>query len=347
MKTLRLIAASQFELQDVPLPELGPEDVLVQVRAVGICGSDVHGMDGSSGRRIPPITMGHEASGVIESVGSAVTEWAVGDRVTFDSTVYCGSCWYCNRGEINLCDNRMVLGVSCGDYRRHGAFAEFVDIPQRILYRIPEGVSFEQAAFVEPVSIAVHAVNRSGAGLGDSAVVVGTGMIGLLIVQVLRAAGVTNIIAVDLDPDKLALAEEFGASAGLIAGEGLVEEIRKRTNGRGADHAFEVVGAEAPFRTSVECVRKGATVTLVGNLSPEVTFPMQWAVTRELTILGSCASAGEYPACLDLIATKKIDVDRMISEKIGLAEGADAFERLHAGESGLLKVILLPLQESL
>jgi len=119
MKTLRLIAASTFELQDVPLPELGPEDVLVQVRAVGICGSDVHGMDGSSA-----ITMGHEASGVIESVGSAVTDWVVGDRVTFDSTVYCGSCWHCNRGEINLCDNRMVLGVSCGDYRRHGAFAE-------------------------------------------------------------------------------------------------------------------------------------------------------------------------------------------------------------------------------
>jgi len=190
----------------------------------------------------------------------------------------------------------------------------------------------------------VHAVNRSGAGLGDSAVVVGTGMIGLLIVQVLRAAGVTNIIAVDLDPDKLTLAEEFGASAGLIAGEGLVQEIRKRTGGRGADHAFEVVGAEAPFRTSVESVRKGATVTLVGNLSPEVTFPMQWAVTRELNILGSCASSGEYPACLDLIATKKINVDRMISEKIGLAEGAGAFERLHEGSSGLLKVILLPAE---
>lgn len=299
-------------------------------------------MDGSSGRRIPPITMGHEASGIISAVGTAVEDWTPGDRVTFDSTVYCGNCWYCNRGDINLCDERMVLGVSCDDYRRHGAFAEYVDVPQRILYRIPDGVTFEQAAFAEPLSIAVHAVKRSGAGLGDSAVVVGTGMIGLLIVQVLRAAGVTNIIAVDLAADKLALACAFGASEGLLAGAGTVEAIRQITHGRGADHAFEVVGADASFRTSLEGVRKGGKVTLVGNLSPEVVFPMQWVVTRELTILGSCASCGEYPACLDLIATGKIDVDRMMSEKIGLEEGPAAFARLRAGEDGLLKVILKP-----
>lgn len=341
MKTLRLVEYNRFEVQDVSPPEIGDNDVLVQIRAVGICGSDVHGMDGSTGRRIPPITMGHEAAGVITQTGSAVTEWAIGDRVTFDSTVYCGTCWYCRRGEINLCDERKVLGVSCETYRRHGAFAEYVDIPQHILYRLPDTISFEHAAFVEPVSIAAHAVKRSGAGLGDSAVVVGTGMIGLLMVQVLRAAGCTTIIAVDLAKDKLALAHQLGATHCVHAGSDAANEITAIT-GRGADHAFEVVGTAAPLRTALECVRKGATVTLVGNLSPTTDFPLQLAVTRELDIKGSCASRGEYPACLELIASGSIDVESLLSQRASLDEAPQLFDRLHAGEAGLLKVILQP-----
>src|SRR5262245_40500816 len=122
MKALVLTEYKKFELQDVPVPELGGSDVLVRVKACGICGSDVHGMDGSSGRRRPPIIMGHEAAGVIERVGQGVSSWHVGDRVTFDSTIYCGECSYCRAGQINLCNNRRVLGVSCEDYRQHGAF---------------------------------------------------------------------------------------------------------------------------------------------------------------------------------------------------------------------------------
>ena len=128
------------------------------MRACGICGSDVHGMDGSTGRRIPPLIMGHEAAGEIAEVGAGVSGWKPGDRVTFDSTIYCGRCWHCLRGEVNLCDERRVLGVSCAEYRRDGAFAEFVAVPERILYRLPDDLSFEQAAMVEAVSVAVHAV---------------------------------------------------------------------------------------------------------------------------------------------------------------------------------------------
>ncbi|NQT36871.1 MAG: alcohol dehydrogenase catalytic domain-containing protein, partial [Planctomycetes bacterium] len=206
MKALVLTETNRLELQDVPEPELGPEDVLIEVRAVGICGSDVHGMDGSTGRRQPPIVMGHEAAGVIARVGEAVDDWAPGDRVTFDSTIYCGRCAFCRDGQINLCDNRRVLGVSCDDYRRHGAFAQFVAVPRHIVYRLPEGLSFERAAMVEPLSIAFHAVNITPITLGDTAVVVGTGMIGLLAVEALRAAGCGRIFAVDLDQNKLDLA---------------------------------------------------------------------------------------------------------------------------------------------
>ena len=127
----------ELELADMPKPEIGAGDVLVRVKACGICGSDVHGFDGSSGRRIPPLVMGHEAAGIVAETGASVRGLREGDRVTFDSTVSCGACFYCRRGDINLCDNRQVLGVSCGEYRRHGAFAEFVAIPQHIAYRVP------------------------------------------------------------------------------------------------------------------------------------------------------------------------------------------------------------------
>ena len=343
MKALVLKEYRRFAVEDFAVPDLPPGEVLVRVRACGICGSDVHGMDGSSGRRIPPIVMGHEAAGEIAKIGSGVTGWKTGDRVTFDSTIYCGGCWYCRRGKINLCENRRVLGVSCGEYRRHGAFAEFVAVPQRILYRLPDNLSFEQAAMVEAVSIAVHAVKRTPLSEDASVVVVGTGMIGLLVVQVLRATGCKQIIAIDLEEDKLRLAKKLGATHTIKAEEAdLPGKIRALTDGRGADAAFEVVGLPQTVKTAIESVRKGGSVTLVGNLKPQVDLPLQAVVTRELTLIGTCASAGEYPECLDLIASGKINVTEFISATPPLEEGARWFERLYAGEKGLMKVLLKP-----
>mgnify|MGYP005844602023 CR=1 FL=1 len=343
MKALMLKEYRHLEYSDYPEPEIGPEEVLLAVRATGICGSDIHGYDGSSGRRIPPLIMGHETSGVIARVGEHVTDWKVGDRVTCDSTVYCGVCFYCRRGEINLCENRRVLGVSTGEYRRHGAFAEFVAVPQHILYRLPEGVTFEQATMVEPLSIAFHAVRITPIDVNDSAVVVGSGMVGLLVIQALRIAGCGQIIAIDLDPDRLSQACQLGADAGFLSSDQeLIRKVIDMTQGRGADHAFEVVGITPAVKTAVHCVRKGATVTLVGNLSPEVELPLQAVVTREITLYGSCASAGEIPACLDMLARGKVNVDALISATAPLSEGAAWFDRLYNREPGLMKVILKP-----
>ena len=219
MKALVLTAYNHLEVQDWQPPAVGDDEVLLRVAACGICGSDIHGMDGSTGRRQPPIIMGHEAAGTVAEVGGDVTAWKPGDRVTFDSTVYCGTCWFCRRGEINLCDNRRVLGVSCGDYRRHGAFAEFVAVPQHILVRLPDGVSFRHAAMIEPLSIAFHAVRRTRLALGDTAVVVGAGMIGLLVIQALRASGCGRIIAVDVDRQRLDAARKLGATESLASDE--------------------------------------------------------------------------------------------------------------------------------
>ncbi len=342
MKALVLTGPRHFDYADVPMAEPSDDEVLVEVRACGICGSDVHGMDGSTGRRRPPVVMGHEAAGVIAQVGAGVSGWAEGERVTFDSTVSCGRCWYCRTGQVNLCDERRVLGVSCQEYRRDGAFAEYVAVPARILYRLPDGLSFEPAALLETLSVAVHAVRRAGVSPGDTAAVVGTGMVGLLVVQVLRAYGCERVIGVDLDAGRLALAERFGADPVSGDAEAVATAVQERTGGAGADLAIEVVGVSAAVQTAIASVRKGGRVGLVGNLSALVELPLQAAVTRELTLYGSCASSGEYPECIELLSSGQVDVGPLISAVAPLSEGAGWFERLYSGAPGLMKVVLQP-----
>jgi len=344
VKALLLTAPSQLELVEAPQPQPATDEVLVRVRACGICGSDIHGWDGSTGRRRPPLIMGHEAAGEIAAVGVAVSGWSVGDRVTFDSTIYCGACAPCRSGRVNLCENRRVLGVAPVEYRQDGAFAEYVKLPARILYRLPERITFPQAAMVEPVSIAVHAVQRVKVRPTDSAIVVGSGMIGLFVIQVLRWAGARRIIAVDLEPKRLALARELGATDTIQSDKvDVPREVARRTGGDGADLAFEVVGISPTLQLAIACLRKGGSAVLVGNLAAKTDFPLQAVVTRELSLFGTCSSAGEYPLCLDLISRGVVRVDPMISATAPLQDGIEWFRRLSAPGGGqYMKVILQP-----
>jgi L-iditol 2-dehydrogenase len=343
MKALLLSEYSKLAIAEMPTPKVGDDEVLVRVRACGICGSDIHGYDGSTGRRIPPIVMGHEAAGIIERVGAAVKDFHSGDRVTFDSTVSCGRCDYCKRGRVNLCDSRMVLGVSCSEYRRHGAFAEYVSVPARILYRLPESFPFEHAALIEALSVAVHAVQRKVPSPDAQVLVVGCGMIGLLVIQVLRHKGCRSIIAIDVDQGRRALAERVGATRTIDAKDpDTTAAVRALTDGRGVDVGFEAVGRAETLLTATESLRKGGTVVLIGNLAPRVELPLQEVVTRELSLLGSCASSGEYPGCIDLLSRGVVDVKPLISVTAPLDEGPAWFERLHRGGERLMKVILQP-----
>jgi L-iditol 2-dehydrogenase len=343
MKALLLSRYRQLEIADLPVPAAAPGEVLLRVAACGICGSDVHGYDGSSGRRIPPIVMGHEAAGTVAALGAGVTKFAVGDRVTFDSTVHCGACPYCLRGEINLCDRREVLGVSCGDYRRAGAFAEFIAVPEHIVYRMPADLSFEEAAMLEAVAVAVHAVSLTPVAPGASALVVGAGMIGLLILQVLRAEGCDRVFVADIDGSRLRAAQNAGATDVFsAAASDFVAEIVRRSGGAGVDVAIEAVGRSETVNAAIQCVRKGGAVTLVGNIAPEVGFPLQRVVTGQLRIQGSCASAGEYPRAMELISSGAVNVKPLISAVAPLEDGPAWFERLYAHEPNLLKVVLAP-----
>lgn len=343
MKALVLREYKKLSLENIAQPTPGPGEVLVRVQACGICGSDVHGWDGSTGRRIPPLVMGHEAAGIVADVGDNVAGFEKGDRITFDSTISCGACFFCQRGQINLCDNRQVLGVSCGEFKRAGAFAEFVLVPARICFRLPENLPFEKAALIEAISIGVHAVGITPIVIGDTAVIVGTGMIGLLTLQSARIAGCTKIIAVDVEDNKLATARKLGATHSLNAKNcDVAAEIRKLTGGRGADVALECVGATPTIVSAIESTRKGGTVTLVGNITPKIELPLQSVVTRQIRLQGSCASSGEYPACLDLLASGAIQVDPIISAVAPLDEGPQWFERLYNHEPNLMKVVLKP-----
>lgn len=343
MKALVLEEYNKLVYKDFPDPLVADDEVLVKVEAAGICGSDVHGMDGSTGRRIPPLVMGHEAAGTITALGNKVRGWEKGDRVTFDSTIYKLDDWYTRKGLYNLSDNRMVLGVSPGEYRRHGAFAEFMNVPQHILYKIPEGVTFTQAAMVEPVAVAAHALELTPLSLNDTAVVVGCGMIGLFVIQILRARGCGNIIAIDLEDEKLNLAGRLGADVGFNPRrDDIRNEVEKLSGGRGADVAFEVVGVSDTVKMAIASVRKGATVTLVGNLSATAEIPLQEVVTRQIRLQGSCAICGEYPAVLDMIARGEVNVDAILSAEAPLSEGALWFRRLYDKEAGLIKVVLKP-----
>ena len=343
MRALVHTAPLQFNLRDVPEPTPNDEEVLVRVKACGICGSDVHGYTGKTGRRIPPIIMGHEAAGVVEAVGRNVQNVTAGERITFDSTVYCNQCSACRQGRVNLCQNRKILGVSTPAFRRDGAMAEYVVVPWWITYRLPDAVSFEEAALIEPASVSLHAARITPIDVNDVVVVVGAGQIGLFAIQAVRVKGAGTIIALDMREERLTLARQLGADVTINPGTtNVAAEMRRAVGHPDADAVLEAVGTEASVQLAMDLTKLGGHVTLIGNVTPRVQVNLQDIVSRELTLRGSCAIAGEYRACLDMMAAGRIQAKPLISRIVPLAEGQAAFDALHRGDAGLMKIVLQP-----
>lgn len=343
MKALLYTKPYTFEFTDVPDPTAGDDDVLVRVKACGICGSDVAGHTGKTGRRLPPLVMGHEAAGVVERVGRNVAGLAPGDRICFDSTVYCNQCPACKEGRFNRCIKRQVLGVSVPDFKRNGAFAELLAVPHWICAKLPDNMSFVQAALLEPASIGMHAASRVPISKDDTVVIVGAGTIGLFILQAARLRGAGTVIASDPNDFRLGLARRVGAKVCINpAKTDLKNRVLEQTGGRGADVVFEAVGFAETFRQAVSIARTGGHIVAVGNLQKEVEFNLQELVSRELTFTGSYASSGEFRTCIDLIASGRIDVAPLVSEVLPLREGPAAFKRLLEAKENLLKIVLEP-----
>jgi L-iditol 2-dehydrogenase len=235
-----------------------------------------------------------------------------------------------------------VLGVSCGDYRRAGAFAEFIAVPARIVYRLPHDFVFSDAAMLEAVAVALHAVSLVPVPPGSSALVVGAGTIGVLVQQVLHAAGCARIFVTDVDDARLQQSRELGATAAITANEDFNDQLLGLTNGTGVDIAVEAVGNNEGVNTAIASVRKGGSIVLVGNISTQVTLPLQQVVTRQIRLQGSCASAGEYPRAIELLSTGAIRVKPLITAVAPLEDGPLWFERLYRREPNVMKVVLTP-----
>jgi L-iditol 2-dehydrogenase len=287
--------------------------------------------------------MGHEAAGIVEDMGRNVGGFEKGDRVCFDSTVYCNTCEACRKGFYNRCDKRQVLGVSIPSFKRHGAFAEYVAVPSWIVSKIPDRMSFVHAALLEPASIGTHAASRAPISASDTVLVMGAGTIGLFILQGARLRGAAKVIAVDIDEFRLGVAKKLGASAAVNpARSNLKEAVLELTKGKGADVALEAVGYARTFADAVSVTKLGGCVVAVGNLEKKAEFDLQELVARELTFTGSYASSGEFRQCIDWVASGRINVEPLISDVVSLQEGPRAFERLLKAEEHLLKIVLEP-----
>jgi len=336
MKALVFKGPKKFEVEEWPLPEVSPGDALIRVRACGICGSDIHGYLGVTGRRLEGYCMGHECCGDIAALGEGVHGWAVGDRVAVQPTIFCGECVYCQEGRTELCLHKRFLGV----FDVNGAMAEYVSVPAKLLYRMPDTMSYADGALIEPLAVAKCAVDKLPGGvMGKSALVVGAGTIGLLIISVLKARGAKTVIAVDLSQNRLKFAKSSGADYVFDPSKAdIVTEVRAVTDGLGADVSLEAVGADRPVKTAIDCLRLGGGCVWVGNSKKEIVVDMQSIVTREITVYGTYTySHKAFGETMDEMADMGIKTEELVGKQIPIEEAPAVFEYLAAGNDDLVK----------
>lgn len=317
-----------------PLP--GPGEVLVAIKAVGICGSDVHGFIGKTGRRKPPMIMGHEAAGVVAAVGKGVARFRPGDRVVLNPILACGVCRNCHAGRPNICLDRHALGVDLP-----GAYADYTKVAERMLWPLPDEMGFVVAALVEPLSVALHAVNVTPLRLMDTVVIVGAGTIGLLTLLAAKLAGAGTVVITDKSVHRLAVAKQLGADVTInVAQEEPWPVVQGLTGGAGADAVIEAVGFSATVQQAMALVRPGGHVTWIGNSQPVIEINMQSVVTREVTIQGAYAFHDEFPQAIAAIASGRINPLPLVEETVGtLADVLTAIRDLAEGKKEAVKVV--------
>jgi len=339
MKAAVWYGGKNIRVEEVPKPTIKDDDVLVRVRAAAICGSELHAYAGVSERRKPPLVMGHEFSGEIAEIGKNVKDFKVGDRVVIEPITRCGVCEQCVTGRGNVCRNMKLLGLHTG-----GGFAEYVPVPARNCYILPDHISFEEGSLVEPLAVGVHAVNRTPVKLGDTVAVVGAGVIGLMTLQAAKIAGAEKLLVVDIMDYRLKLAEKLGADITINSRvEDPVKRVMELTDMRGVDVALEAVGIEATVQQAMRMVRIGGRVTAIGMLARSMSLDMLDAVVRELDIKGSYGYTPiDFKVALTSISNGKVDVKSLITNVLPLSDVAKGFELLHKKVENVVKVVLKP-----
>jgi L-iditol 2-dehydrogenase len=333
MQSVVLTGPREFETVGRDRPSPASDEVLVAMRRIGICGSDLHYfLHGRIGDHVveEPLVLGHESAGEVLEAGSAVSGLSVGDRVTLEPGVPCDTCEYCKAGEYNLCPDVRFMATPPVD----GAFTEYLAWPADFAYRLPEEVSTAEGALCEPLSVGVHAVRRGGVTSGDTVVITGCGPIGFTVMEAARAAGATTILVSDIVERKRSVARERGADAAVDpASVGLADAVSAHTNGRGADVVIEASGARPAIEATTAVARRGGTVVLVGLARDgEIPIDTHEIIDNELDVHGSFRFRNAYPTAVELLADGTVDLEGIVDFELPLADLDCAFDRVQDPE---------------
>lgn len=327
MKALRIHGHEDIRIEDVPKPAPRPGHAIVKVTLSSICHSDVKEYEGPyyimrHGRPNPltglslPVILGHEFCGVVEDMGGTHPEVSVGDRVAVEGCVRCGECWYCETGQYNLCDSLAMIGFDA-----HGSHAEYISVPLNTLYKLPDSVSDEAGALVEPLAVALHGIRRARVAVGDSVVIVGAGMIGLCAAQAARASGASKVIVLEPLDMRRRRAADMGADLVIDpVTEDFEALIRSVTSGRGADAAIDCVGNEKSFNSALSATRKGGRVAVIGTFPVKPVVDMDKIGLEDREVYGSLAYAYDFPRAIALVADGRVDLSECITSRITLGE---------------------------
>jgi len=337
---------NDIRVEDVPVPALEQGEVLVRVGACGICGTDLKIVAGDYKGSWPPalpFIQGHEWAGTVAALGEGVAGLQVGDRVAAENHKGCGLCANCRRGRYNLCELARSKGRAYRLYGHsaQGAFADYAARPAALLHKLPEAVSLEEGTIVNQGALGLHAIRRCRIEPGDTVAVIGPGLVGLITVQLAKAVGAARVIVAGRGP-RLELAKELGADDVVdISKIDTVEGIRALTNGRGADCAFECAGAPESVVASINCVKRGGRVALVGLTgNQEVSFNTDRIALDEVDVFGVRSSPNAYPELINLIAAGRVNVRKLVSRVYPLEQINDAFEAFRKREGGAIRMVI-------
>jgi L-iditol 2-dehydrogenase len=340
MKAAVFTGIKTIEMQEVPTPTPKPNEVLIRVRAAGVCGSEVHAFLGTHPFRKPPAIMGHEVSGDVVEAGPEVGSFRPGDRVLVEPQISCGKCLYCRTGDYHLCVSKVMLGVPAWP----GAFGEFITAPEQTLIRLPDGFSYEEGAMVEPLAVGVHSARKARVQLGESALVLGAGPIGLCCIAAARAAGATKIVATDAYDFNLELARKVGAVAvvNVRRDDNLAEVVAEHARPEGVDATFVTAGFSPVFNQSLSHTRKMGRVALVALFDEPITIPEPFLIGgKELEVIGVHTYVRkDFETAIGLIRSGVVDVKTMITHVLPIEEAQHALELVHGKTEDNAKVIL-------
>ena len=341
MKAAILYKPGDVRIEEIDIPKIETDEVLIEIKAVGICGSDIHYFKhGNIGDCIvkEPLVLGHEAAGEIVEVGENVKNWKVGDRVTIEPGVPCRKCNFCKEGRYNLCKDVIFMATP----PVNGAFTEYIAYPEDFLFRLPDNLSYEEGAMMEPLSVGVYSAKRGKLEPGKTVAILGMGTIGLITLQAARAFGASKIIITDIEQSRLDFAKKLGVDYALNAREDNILNIISNIAQKGVDVAIETAGEVITCQQCISIVKKGGTVVLVG-LSEKIKFELDVnsIITKELDIKGIFRYANMYQTCIDLVSSKKINVKNMISKYFSLDETLKALKYADENKAKSIKTMIL------